>query len=386
MINKIKFLIPVLTALILFKCSDEPTSIGGGLLGQIGLLILNSATDSIPQTSSYKHEIVSLASSSRLLLGKTSNSEASILIKFDIALEDSLEEDILNDSINIISSELKFIQTYNFGDETAPFDFTVHEVTSDWSVNFTEDSITSLNYNDEDLANGKEINDSLTTVTLNNTLIQNWLKIAADTSLDEDKGIYIKPTSNTEKVLGYQANISGVAGIPIISIAIEKPGVYVDTIDFSTTLDVGVITGNLPNVSTENLVLQSGFIINSKLLFYLPELSPNSIINTAELTLTLDTMETLVGSEFSNSLRAYYLYDSTNTDSISSGITLSRSGNQCTGNITAFVREWVNGNNHGLLITTGSPLSGIELFAIKGSNAAVISERPLLKITYTQKK
>jgi len=390
-INKIKFLILFISSLILFSCSDEPTSIGLDKLGNdlLNIKTINSADDSISQVSSYKHEKVSLGSSSRLLLGKSSNTEASILIKFNIALEESLEEDILNDSINIISSELQLNQTYNFGVESVPFDFTIHEVTSDWSVNFTEDSITSLIYVDEDLSIEKEINDSLTTVklnTLNNPLIQNWLKIAADTSLDADKGIYLKPTSNTQKVLGYQALTSSFENFPIINVVIEKPGVYVDTISFITTLDVGVITGTLPVVSDENIVLQSGYIITSKLLFYIPELPPNSIINSAELTLTLDTNETVVGSNFSNALNVYYLYDSTNTDSLSSAVSLLRSGNQFTGNITLFVREWLVGNNHGLYITPGSTLTGVELFAVKGSNAAIISERPLLKINYTEKK
>jgi len=95
----------------------------------------------------------------------------------------------------------------------------------------------------------------------------------------------------------------------------------------------------------------------------------------------------MFGTDYSDAVDAYFLYDSTNTDSVSSTVaSLSRSGNQYSGNITAFVREWIRNNNNGLLLTTGSPLAGAELIAIKGSNSANLSDRPLLKITYTVKK
>ena len=118
----------------------------------------------------------------------------------------------------------------------------------------------------------------------------------------------------------------------------------------------------------------------------MPELPKGAVINDAELTLNIDTLETVVGTNYLNSLDAYFLLDSTNTDSIASYASLARNGSQFVANITSFVRQWIKGNNNGLILTTSGPLDGFELFAIKGSSSANINDRPYLKITYTSRE
>lgn len=385
---KLKFLIVFVLSVAIFNCSDEPTSIGGNLLDDdiINLKTITSVDDTLTQSSSYFHRKVSLGSADRLMIGKSDDDiNASILIKFQTALPDSIAEDIRNNNITVNSAVLQLNQVYRFGEESAPFDFTIHKVTSDWALDFTADS--ALSYELDDLTITKEINDSITTVTIDNQLVFGWLQISADTSLPDDKGLYLKPAEGTQKVLGYQALTSSFVDFPVVSVVIEKPGAYIDTINFVTTSDVGVIEGNLPDVSNENIPLRSGFVINSKLVFDVSKVPENVIVNNAELILTLDTLESKFGTSFTNSVQTFFLFDSTNTDSLSSvTVSLGRSGNQFVGNITTFVRQWVLDNNQGVLLTTGSPFSGVELFSIKGSNAANISERPLLKITYTELK
>lgn len=373
----------------MLNCSDEPTSIGkGGLPDEdlIDFLTINSAEDSLSQSSSYFHKVIQLGTAERILLGKHDNVEASLLMKYQISLADSLKNDILNNSINVVSSEMEFYQTYRFGEESAQFDFTVHKINSNWSVGFSEDSIAFLSFDAEDLSGQKSVNDSITTSVISNQLILDWMRIAADTNLQDDNGVFIKPTGNTFKVLGYQALTTAFTNLPVVKVVIEKPGVYMDTLTFPSTLDVGVVEGSLPPVSVENIPLRAGYIINSTLSFILPDLHENIIVNNAELLLKLDTLETIVGSQFTNALFAHFLFDSSNTDSISSPVTLSRSEDFFVGNITGFVREWVSGNNNGLLIATASPATGVELFSIKGSNAFNITDRPLLKINYTKLK
>jgi hypothetical protein len=74
--------------------------------------------------------------------------------------------------------------------------------------------------------------------------------------------------------------------------------------------------------------------------------------------------------------------DSVNTEG--SPAFLSFKDNKYSGDITAFVRNWITRKeNNGMLIETGSPTSGLELFALKGSDYFEISERPRLRITYT---
>ena len=55
--------------------------------------------------------------------------------------------------------------------------------------------------------------------------------------------------------------------------------------------------------------------------------------------------------------------------------------------MTSFIqRTLIESNNQGLLLSASDKLNGVELFAIKGSNAAALAERPNLQIIYTSKK
>jgi hypothetical protein len=385
-IKKSAIFILLLSAFLFFRCSDEPTSIGKDLpgLNTINLITLNSSEDSLVQSSSYFHpKDVRLSSASSIMLGKSDNVTSSILIRFNITLPDSIIEDINNTSITVTNALMNLTQIYRFGEETAPFDFTVHKVTSNWSIDFTEDSVVQYDITDSKIS--ADVNDSITTVNVNNQLLQDWLKISADTSLSGNYGIYIRPADNSQKILGYQAITQAFTNVPYIRVVIEKQGAYTDTLTFTSSADLSVVEGEIPSISNENILVRSGFVINSKLSFNLSPVPENTVVNKAELVLFLDTLETKVGTSYNQSLQAYFLFDSTNTDSISSSsISLSKSGNTFRGEITPFVRAWLNNNNNnGLLITTASPLNGVELFVIKGS-AASLSNKPLLIITYTK--
>jgi len=386
-VKKSIFLI-LLFSFVSFNCSDEPTSIGSILLGddKINLITINSDSLQLNQTSSYFHpDDVRLSASERILLGITENINAAILIKFETGLADSIKEAILNDSITVTNAIMELQQTYSFGEASATFDFTVHKVTSNWSVDFNEDSLAGLQYESMDSKEAKDVNDSVTSITLNNQLLQDWLNIIADTSLSGNYGVYIKPTDNTQKVLGYQAITQTLADVPIIKVIIEKTGAYIDTITFRSTADLTIMQGSVPTVSSGNIPIRAGYIVNGKLFFNLSPLPEKIVVNKAELVLTVDTSETKVGSSYANSLQIYFLFDSTNTDSISSSsVTFSRAGNIFSGNITTYVRAWLENNNHGLILTPSNPTTGVELFVIKGSDAVL--NKPLLKITFTELK
>jgi hypothetical protein len=67
--------------------------------------------------------------------------------------------------------------------------------------------------------------------------------------------------------------------------------------------------------------------------------------------------------------------------------TLNRSGATFSGDITNMVRAWNNRvDNQGLLIKSTLEFWGIEIFAIKGSNAPLIEQRPKLEIVYSKGK
>lgn len=384
-----KVVVFLFAALFMFSCSDAPTSIGLDLLNNDFIKVINTNSDSLglSQYSYSFHKEISLASSSRLLIGKKDNLEASILMRFFVSLSDTLKQDIIDNQINVSSAVMELIQDYEFGNESEPFDFAVHKINSDWGSEFTADSLSNLSYDGEDVSLAKEINDSVTSVTISNQLIESWLMGAADTSLNTNKGIYLKSHLGTGKVLGYTAFNTSLINIPVVKVVIDKPDVYTDTLNLPAILDLSVIDGRPPQVSTGNLVIQSGYVFNSKLVFDISKIPDNAIINDAELVLTLDTAETVTGSSYSNTIYAFYLVDSTNTDSLTSLVSnLTRSGNQFKGSLTTIVRLWKSLGNNGLLLVSAGQLDGLELFAIKGSNTPNLFERPLLKLTYTQKE
>lgn len=98
-------------------------------------------------------------------------------------------------------------------------------------------------------------------------------------------------------------------------------------------------------------------------------------------------MQTKFGKPYNNALTAYLIADST-IDSVYSGVyaSLSRSGATFTGKVTELVRT-IGGNitNQGFIVKASSELYGIEIFAIKGSNAANVSQRPKLEIVFSRR-
>jgi len=209
---------------------------------------------------------------------------------------------------------------------------------------------------------------------------------AADKTLESNFGIYLDPTDASNKVIGFQAFTAISSEAAKLFVVIEKPGVYVDTINGFISADISLVDGPLPNLQSDLICTQSSVSIKSKLMFNLESVPPGIIINKAEIFITPDSVVCVKGSSFNNSLRLSYLKyaDSLNTEG--NPVSLPFKDKKYSGDITSFVRNWIDTkNNNGILIESGSPASGLELFALKGSNYAEISERPRLRITYTIK-
>lgn len=373
-----------------FSCSDSPSSLGSDLLSQdlINILELDSAKDSLFQSSSVYKKVIELSSASRLLLGKKDNVEAAILIKFLIGFADSIKQQLINNELSVLSAKVEFIKNYTYGNSTAPIDFSVHKINSSWSTGFTSDSLPLLSYDANDISFGKTFSDSINSFNFDSQTALNWLKASADSSIPIDNGLYIKPSVSSEKIIGFQALTITDVQIPYLKIVIQKTGVYSDTLSFFPSVDLSVVSGALPDVGIENIGIQAGLNTEARLFFDLSSLPKNIVVNYAQLTLTLDTIKTITGTSFTNSLRVNYLTDSTTLAIDSSfSLFLDRDGNTFKGSVTSFIqRTVVENNNQGLLLSASDKLNGVELFAIKGSNASALIERPKLQIIYTSKK
>lgn len=309
-------------------------------------------------------------------------------MKFLIFFEDSVKQQILNNQLNVISAKVELSKNYTFGNSTAALDYKVHQVTSQWSTGFTSDSLANLTFDANDLTTGKTFTDSINTFSISEQTAFNWLKSYADTGLTPNKGIYLKPTVNSEKIIGFQALVEEDDPIPYLRVIVEKPGVYRDTLNYFPSIDLSVVSGNLPDVGSENIGIQAGLNSRALILFDLSKLPKAASINFAKLTVTLDTLKTVTGTNFDNSLAVNYVKDSSSLayDSTFS-LQLDRDGNTFTGDITALIGLIISEQkNHGLMIFPGDKLNGVELFAIKGSSTSNFAERPKLQIKYTTTK
>ncbi|MFZ1520067.1 MAG: hypothetical protein WAU11_14915 [Ignavibacteriaceae bacterium] len=392
MIKKISLLfISVFSIILIVGCNDSPTDLGTGFLIQDGVevLKLDSSIDSILQSSNSFKNVFTLGGSSHLLLGKAENITSHVMLKFVFAIPDSIKEQLILRNLTVIDSYVEMFKNYSFGDSNATLDYKVFKVNEYWSSStFTADSFAFLDFdNTSDLSfNRTNVNDSLYSFHLDTTLTSAWLQNFADTNVASNYGIVLSPTDNSQKVLGFTAFNTSGENDPRLRIIVEKPGSYVDTLIGYISTDLSVVLGDIPNVGTENLAIQSSLTSEAKLFFDLSSIPENVVINSASLTLTIDTIASKVGSSYTDKLAVYLLADSAenelNDDYVYS---LSRSGSTYTGEITNIVRAWNNNvENQGMLIKSSLEFWGLEIFAIKGSNAALIEQRPKLEIVYSR--
>lgn len=375
------------------SCNDSPTDLGTKFLSQDGVevLKLDSSIDTINQTSYSFKNVFSLGTSSQLLLGKAENVTSNVLLLFVFAIPDSIKEELALRNLTVIDSYVEMNKNYSFGDSNAVFDYSVYKVNERWlSSTFTADSFAFLDYdNSIDLSfNRTTANDTVYSFHLDTTLTSSWLQNYVDTTVSSNYGILLSPTDNTQKVLGFTAfNVNG-QNDPRLRIVVQKPGAYIDTIVGYIASDISVVLGDIPNVGTENIVIQSSLTSEAKLIFDFSVVPEDVVINLATLTLTVDTLATKTGSSFSNRLSVYLLADSATYKLNPNFVyTLDRSGATFTGDITNILRAWNNRvDNQGLLIKSTLEFWGLETFVLKGSNAALIEQRPRLEIVYSRGK
>ena len=380
----------IILSLFYISCGDEPSSIGVNLLQGDFVIVstFDTKDDSISQSSSDFKKVVSLGLASKILIGKREDVEASTLMKFVFAINDSLRQDFLDGNIRINEAMIELSPNYIYTDSSAAFDFTVHNVTSTWtSTGFTSDSLSNLIYDPLDVSSDKNFTDSLYSFVIDSSTVLPWIKNSIDSDIGSNNGIYYKPSAITEKVVGFQAlTLTSTTAAKII-VVIEKPGTFIDTINGFIYEDVSAIERGSLLLPEGEIAVQSSVTFQSKLFFDVSAVDSAVIVNNAELILVVDSINTITGSSFNSNLSVYRITDSSNVKIDETfSVTLRREGNIYTGDITAFVTRWLSSirDNQGLVIRSQSYTEGLELFAIKGSSSTLQSDRPRLKVVYTR--
>ena len=127
---RLNFLITILVLLVVFisSCEDDPTSIGSNLLpgdDLVEFIELDSHNENLTQVSTYFENEIFLGQSTRLLIGKTDNLEASSLMRFFVPITSALGELIDSNKVNILSAKVFIYPDYTIGNSEGQFGFEV---------------------------------------------------------------------------------------------------------------------------------------------------------------------------------------------------------------------------------------------------------------------
>ena len=385
----------VLAAVLFISCNQDPTSVGSKLIpaqDQINFKQFDTYQLNTNQKSSFYSHTLKLGTASKVLLGKNNYAEADLLYQFSIYLPDSLLNYIKTNQLSVTSAWMTMKPTYKLGSTNLNFDFSAYQIRSTWNViGFDKDSLKSLMYDNSNVLNSLSVTDTLVKFNLQPSVVQEWLKWKADsTSAPKNFGLIFKPNSSCQRFLGFDAYLPNVTNqIPFLHFILKKSPSFVDTINVSPFMDIHVLTGSLPN-NTTDLFMEGSLSIRGSLFFDMAALPKNIIINKAGLELQRDSLNTTDGTPSTDSLFIYMLADSVSKkmtkDSIVTTI-LSRKGNLYSGDVTWIIQKWASGtDNQGIMLALINEFSTPARLAFYGSGDPNKLVRPRLKITFMQRQ
>ncbi|MFZ6032534.1 MAG: hypothetical protein ACOYVE_04390 [Melioribacter sp.] len=396
MIRKFKLIFPVLIGILLISCNQDPTSVGYDLIKDDATLsfhLFNTDSANV-KTNSYTYQRnLQLGISSKLLVGKNDKYEAQALLRYEFSVPDSVITLAQGNNLNISEASIYIKLKYYLGDKSLPFDFTVHRITSYWSTaGFNTDSLDALQYDYRDIAYEKTVDDTSITFKIDPSIVLDWIKYSADSNAAEPNyGILIKPTNNTQRIVGFNAyQLFTDTDLPALTIMYGRNEVT-DTLSALPYMDVHAIKGD-PVISDNDMVLQGGLFNRGFLYFDLADLPKNIIVNKAELELYIDKLKTIDGVPSSDSIIVKVLADSVEKSYTSdSTITtiLSRDGDKFKGDIAWIVQKWVSDTsytNQGLELYLADEKESLATIWIYGARSVNEGIRPKLKITYLKSR
>ena len=379
----------LISFLILSSCQDDPTSLGKDLLGtELDILVLDSQKDSLTQhTGSFVADSLAFGSSIRLILGSVEDLKSTMLMRFGLILPDSVRTSLINQSLTILSAETELRPIYRIGEETEQFDFSVHKIISDWGTRgFNKDSLAALTYEQTELTESKQITDSLITFNINANVALEWLEGLISDTLGTNNGMIFLPNEAAKRAFGFRAHpFTTNDDSPIIRYIIQDEEQKIDTLISRVIFDVHVVEGTTQPAPAQRFQMTAGIGERGKLFFDLSDLPRNANINRAELSLTVDTLASLLGNSAVDSLRVRLFSDSSNYK-INSDQRLQRiiyDGVTFKGDISRLVQTILLGSdNQGFRLVLGNESESLNRYVLYGSNYTDEALRPKLKIFY----
>lgn len=399
--NLFKFVfLSFLSFAIFTSCNDDPSSNGLNLIpdqDKIKFGEYNTDSAKTRQSTHYYQTDENFGLSSRLIIGKNSYAESSLLFQFTVYLPDSIKEFINNNEATVERAWIKLMPLYFLGDKNAQFDFSVHKILSKWSsLGFDRDSLEAAGssfYDAADVAVSKNVNqgDSTFQFDLDQQLVLDWLRYISDTTQTSLKyhGIIVKPNVSNSFIGVGSSQASGDSAMPHLTIVLKKSSNDKDTLTVTPYMDTHVLTGTVPQ-EENRIYLEGSYPLRGFLFFDLSSLTKDLIISKAVLELTVDETKTTDGEQSSDTIMVRMMKDSTAKTFTSDSLIvsyLSKSGNVYSGDISWMIQRWLQGTaNQGLSLELFDEQTGAARIALYGTKEANLSLRPRIKIIYSQKK
>lgn len=274
--------------LIFVGCSEDPTSIGNEFLDKN----INYYADTLTSVAatSYIYE-TNTNTSDVLFIGKYDNiTDASLLIKFIMPNADSIAGRVTK--LQVKKAEILLYPLYYLGSKN--FNFEVQTINKFWDyTKNNSEIISSITPNlSKNILNSSKITDTLITLTVDTSVVYDWMKaVFYDTTL-KNYGMRISSTSPNAMlaVKGYSPyTYTKLTSLKVTYYDTEKKKEF--TITVSPSVDLSVFKGDIPDFDKNKYTMaQGGFTIATKTLFNLPAKFYKSVINKAVLSFDIDTI------------------------------------------------------------------------------------------------
>lgn len=379
-------LVLVIAILITIQgCEEVPTDVGGGFISPddtLNVRQIDSQTDTIQLLASPYKKAFSNYISPFIMVGKTSDLEASGLLRFN-----NLPTGFQGATVNTATLYIKY-SNYYFTDSLGAIGFNVHRLNQNYSfASVTSDSIDMNSYDPTPVGNfvGSPVDSVTVEVSLDSKMIKDWLEFAADPKHPvSNNGMIFIPNNTSNSIKGFISSLGEALETPYMEINLTVAG-NDSTITLNTSESNFIADGDLSQLPSDRITLQGGVAFQNFFRFDLSKLPPNVIINEARLEMYIDTASSYFFPVSERRFVATLITDSTTFQDSLSVINSQITGDKYVLQFNPIAQFWNNGTfpNYGIGLSTLSKRLNIDRFVFYSPTFADVSKRPRLRITYT---
>lgn len=353
----------------------------------LGTLILNSQNDSIPINSKNFIKYINTSASASMFVGKYGNYESKTLLKFSINLP------TYYDTTTVISAKLylRYNKVY-FGDSMGVTSFNIYRLQNYYD--FT--TVTYDGFNSSDIGTtvlgsytGTPVDTSLIAVTLDNTMVLDWLKHAKDTNhVPKNYGLALVSNSNSTTIKSFYSSVSKDFVPYVVAVVQEPTGGKIDTLTAFTSSQ-STSLNYVPQINTipQRIIIQNGIGIKDILNFDVSKLPGKVIINQAVLILNIDWANTFYTKGVDKRLALRMLTDTSTLADDGSNYASLATGDTSVFTIpfTPAVQKWNYGQsvNLGVLLRNIYEFTNLDKYVFYGPDYSDVSKRPKFIIRYS---